>query len=92
MLCHNPARVINRPDLGNLSVGSPADIAVIEVLKGKFGYIDTRGGKIIGDKKLQCAMTLFGGKIVYDPNGLSMPLWEDIPSDADYWKPPAQNY
>ena len=88
----NPARVINRPDLGNLSVGSPADIAVIELLKGKFGYIDVRGGKIIGDKKIQCVMTVFDGKIIYDPNGFGFPEWQNIPKDSDYWKPPAQKW
>src|SRR5205085_1373220 len=32
----NPAQMIKRPELGNLSVGSTADIAVLEILKGKF--------------------------------------------------------
>ena len=86
----NPARIINRLELGNLSAGSPADIAVVEVLKGKYGYIDVRGGKIVGDKKLQCVMTLFDGEIKFDPNGLSMPLWENIPKDAPYWQLPVR--
>ena len=82
----NPAQIINRPELGNLSVGSPADIAVFEMLKGNFGYRGTGGGKIRGDRKLQCVLTLFGGEIVYDhPYGLSLPLWEDIPKDSRYW-------
>ena len=34
-------------------------------------------------------MTLFGGEIVYDhPYGLSLPLWEDIPKDSEYWIDP----
>jgi len=82
----NPARIIHRPELGNLSVGSPADIAVFEMLKGKFSFRGSGGGKIVGDRKLQCVMTLFGGEIVYDhPHGLSIPLWEDIPKDSEYW-------
>lgn len=81
----NPARAIKRPDLGNLSVGAPADVAVIQLLKGKFGYIDSSVGKIIGDKKIQCVMTLFGGKVVFDPSGMSVPLWENIPKDSEYW-------
>jgi dihydroorotase len=82
----NPAQVINRPELGHLGVGAPADIAVFEMLKGNFSYRGTGGGKITGDSKLQCVMTLFGGDIAYDhPYGLSVPLWQDIPKDSRYW-------
>jgi dihydroorotase len=82
----NPAQVINRPELGNLSVGSTADIAAFELLKGKFGYLGTGGGKIVGDRKLQCVLTLVGGEVVYDhPYGLSQPLWQDLPKDSRYW-------
>jgi dihydroorotase len=82
----NPAQMIGRPELGNLSVGSTADIAVFEMMKGKFSYRGTGGGKMVGDKKLQCVMTLFGGEIVYDhPHALSVPLWEEIPKDSRYW-------
>ena len=71
-------------------MGSTADIAVLQVAKGKFAYVDTSGGKIIGDRKIVCAMTLFAGEIVFDPGGLSKPLWQDIPRDSDYWEPPRQ--
>ena len=82
----NPAQMIQRPELGRLSVGSTADIAVFEILKGKFSYLGSGGGKIVGDQKLQCVMTMVGGKILYDhPYGLSVPLWEDIPKDSPYW-------
>ena len=82
----NPAQMISRPELGSLRVGSPADIAVFEMLKGKFAFRGTGGGKIMGDRKLRCVMTVFDGKIAYDhPYGLSIPLWEDIPKDSRYW-------
>jgi dihydroorotase len=80
-----PAQIIRRPELGNLSVGSTADIAVIKLINGKFTYLDTSGGKIDGDKKLECVMTLFGGRVVFDPGGLSYPYWENIPKDDRYW-------
>lgn len=88
----NPARAINRPQLGNLSVGSAADIAVIKLTRGKYGYVDTSGGKIIGDRKIECVMTIFEGSVVFDPSGLSMPLWQDIPKDSEYWRPPRQSW
>jgi dihydroorotase len=82
----NPAQMIHRPELGNLSAGSTADIAVLEIVKGKFAYLGSGGGKIQGDQKLQCVMTMFGGKILYDhPYGLSVPLWQEIPKDSRYW-------
>ncbi|MCC6859056.1 MAG: amidohydrolase/deacetylase family metallohydrolase, partial [Bryobacterales bacterium] len=62
----NPAQMIGRPELGNLSVGSAADIAVLEMMKGKFAYLGSGGGKIEGNQKIQCVMTLFGGRILYD--------------------------
>jgi dihydroorotase len=82
----NPAQMIHQPKLGSLSVGSMADIAVLEILKGKFAYLGSGGGKIEGNQRLQCVMTIFGGKILYDhPYGLSVPLWQDIPKDSRYW-------
>ncbi|MBL8291687.1 MAG: amidohydrolase/deacetylase family metallohydrolase [Bryobacterales bacterium] len=81
-----PAQMIQRPELGNLSVGSTADIAVLEIVKGKFAYLGSGGGKITGNQKLQCVLTMFGGRILYDhPYGLSVPLWQDIPKESRYW-------
>lgn len=74
------ADVIKRPDLGNLSVGGEADIAVLNVRKGKFGFIDVGGGKLIGDQKLECELTVKGGQVVWDLNGISRPLWTEMPS------------
>jgi dihydroorotase len=82
----NPAQMIHRPGLGNLSVGSTADIAVFEMVKGSFAYRGSGGGKIIGDRKLQCVLTIFGGEIAYGhPDGLSIPLWQNIPMNPRYW-------
>lgn len=74
------AEVIKRPELGHLGVGAEADIAVINVLKGKFGFIDTGGGKMFGDRKLECELTVKGGQVVWDLNGISRPLWTDPPA------------
>ena len=70
----NPASLIRRPELGTLSAG--ADIAVIEVLKGDFGFVDSGHAKMRGDKRLQCVLTIRNGVIVWDMNGLSWPDWE----------------
>lgn len=82
----NPAQMIHRSDLGKLSAGAAADIAVLEIQKGKFAYLGSGGGKIEGTQKIQAVMTMFGGKILYDhPYGLSQPLWQDIPKNSRYW-------
>jgi dihydroorotase len=69
-----PAQIINRQELGSLSVGSDADIALLNIRKGKFGLFDYTGYKIETDKKLECEMTLRAGKIVYDLNGIATPV------------------
>ena len=70
----DPAKVIKREELGNLSVGAEADIAVLNLRKGKFGLFDYTGYKIEADKKFECEMTIRAGKIVYDLNGIAEPV------------------
>ena len=72
----NPAKSIKHEELGNLSEGSVADIAVLSVQNGKFGFIDAGGNKIEGNKKLEAELTIRAGKIVWDLNGLSAQEWK----------------
>lgn len=72
----NPAKEIRRPELGTLSVGKDADVAVLEVQHGDFGYIDCGVTKMKGNVKLVARMTVRAGRILYDPSGLSMVEWE----------------
>ncbi|MBL7871413.1 MAG: amidohydrolase/deacetylase family metallohydrolase [Cyclobacteriaceae bacterium] len=67
----NPAQFINRKELGHLSVGAVADITLLSLEKGTFGFVDVGGNKIVGDKKLVCQMTFLNGEVVWDLNGLS---------------------
>ena len=71
----NPATEIKRQDLGHLSPGAEADVAILNVRSGKFGMFDYKGYKIETDKKLECEMTIKGGKIVYDLNGIADPVY-----------------
>lgn len=70
-----PAQIIKREELGNLSVGTEADIAILNLRKGKFGLFDYTGYKVEADKKLECEMTIRAGKIVYDLNGIANPIY-----------------
>lgn len=66
-----PAKSIQRDDIGNLTIGNTADIAVLSTRKGSFGYFDAGGNKIEGKQKLECEMTIRNGQIVWDLNGLN---------------------
>ncbi|MGB7436903.1 MAG: amidohydrolase/deacetylase family metallohydrolase [Candidatus Acidiferrum sp.] len=72
----NPAHEIHHPELGTLSVGKDADIAVLQVDHGKFGFIDCGWARMDGDTNITARMTVRAGRIVYDPSGLSMVEWE----------------
>lgn len=67
-----PAQAIKREELGHLSIGAVADIAVLNLRQGKFGFFDVDGGKMEGNQLLECEMTYKDGEIVYDLNGRSI--------------------
>jgi dihydroorotase len=81
------ASVIKRPDLGHLGVGAEADLAVLRVERGTFGFIDTGGGTATGDRRLECELTLRAGRVVWDLNGISHKPWTEIPP-PDFSAPP----
>lgn len=84
----NPAREIHRPELGTLSVGKEADVAVLEELHGKFGYIDCGYAKLNADVQIVARITIRAGSIVYDPTGLTMTEWEK--ARPQYFSIPAE--
>ena len=67
-----PAQVIKRENLGHLSVGAIADVAILSMRQGTFGFYDKTGYKMMGKQKFDCEMTIKGGKIVYDLNGIGI--------------------
>ena len=71
-----PAREIKHKELGNLDVGAEADIAVLRVEKGRFGFIDSAGARKMADQRIRCEMTLRKGQVAWDWNGLAAPDWE----------------
>ena len=54
----NPATEIRRPEPGQIGVGADADIAVLRLDHGNFGFVDTKGGRIESSGRLGCEMTL----------------------------------
>lgn len=77
----NPAREIHHEELGNLSIGSPGDVAVLSLKQGTFGFTDMYGARMSGGQKLECQLTVHNGKVVYDLEGLSRPDWKSLPPD-----------
>jgi dihydroorotase len=77
----NPAHEIKQVGLGHLSIGAGADVAVLRLEDGRFGFVDSFGGRLRAGRKLVCEMTLRDGKVVYDLNGLARPDWETLPKD-----------
>jgi len=74
----NPAREIKMENLGNLSVGAPADIAVLRLKRGQFGFVDINGARMKGTQKLECELTVRDGLVVYDLNGISRDDWKTL--------------
>jgi dihydroorotase len=71
-----PAKYIKHEELGHLSEGAVADIAVLSLKEGSFGFTDIKGKKIKGTQKLECELTILAGEVVWDLNGISMPEWQ----------------
>jgi dihydroorotase len=72
----HPAREIRRQELGHLSPGAVADVAVLRVERGNFGFLDAGGARMKGTQKLLCELTLRDGRVVYDLNGLTREEWD----------------
>lgn len=66
-----PAKSINQNDIGHLTEGAVADIAIISIKNGDFGFVDAAGFKVKGTQKFEAELTIRDGKIVWDLNGLA---------------------
>ena len=60
-----PAAAMGRPELGMLSVGGPADLAVLSLEDGRFEYIDSRKEIVEGPCKIACDLTVCRGQVIY---------------------------
>jgi dihydroorotase len=66
-----PAKAINRNDLGNLTKGSIADVVLLKIREGSFGFVDAGENRIEGFRKFEAELTIRAGRVVWDLNGLS---------------------
>ena len=72
-----PAQVIKREELGHLSEGAVADVAIFSLQEGDFRFIDSRGFSQPGSQKLQPELTIRAGNVVWDLNGLAATPYEE---------------
>ena len=72
----HPAREIHHEEVGHLTVGSPADVAVLRMVEGNFGFVDSANLRMNGTKKLVAEITLRNGRVVWDLNGMNSEDWE----------------
>jgi len=72
----NSAKAIKRDDLGHLSIGAVADVTILNLRKGDYGFIDVTKKKMKGDQKLECELTIREGAVVYDLNGIASDPWD----------------
>jgi len=78
----HPAQQIKRTDLGHLSVGATADVAVLGLENGTFGFVDVYGAKLMGKQNLVAEMTMKGGVFYWDLNGRLAETWDKL--DKNY--------
>jgi dihydroorotase len=81
-----PAQEIKRPLLGNLDVGADADIALLRLDRGNFGFVDSAGARYPGSQLIVCEMTLRAGKVMWDLNGRASQDWKTFPYQKETWK------
>lgn len=75
----NPAKEIKHPELGNLDDGAVADVTVLKLEQGRFGFVDSAGASRTGAQKLTAEVTIRAGKIVWDLNGRTATDWNSFP-------------
>ena len=74
----HPARQIKREELGHLSVGAIADISVLRLETGQFGFIEVNGARLRGNKRFAAELTLKDGRVMWDRNGLASKDWDKL--------------
>ena len=74
----NPAREVRREQYGHLTPGAVADVAVLRLEQGNFGFIDSARLRMNGTQRLSAEITLKNGQVVWDLNGLASLPWESV--------------
>lgn len=75
----NAARAIRRDDLGTLSVGAVADVAMFRLDEGEFTFQDVQMNERKGKKLLVNTMTMVDGSVLPQADDLPLQPWSKLP-------------
>ncbi len=71
----HPAQQIKREEFGHLTPGAVADVSVMRLEKGEFGFLDIAGKSFQGNQRLGCELTILKGKVMWDLNARADVPW-----------------
>ena len=80
----NAAKALRRPELGHLSEGASADLALLALEKGAYGFLDAGHTRLPADRRLRCVLTARAGRVVFDADGLSLTEWTHAGPYSNY--------
>lgn len=84
----NPAREIHHEELGHLSAGAVADVTLLQLQEGKFGFLDSAGARFDGTRRFIAEVTIKGGEVMWDRNGRAAQEWKSFPYKKRDAQPP----
>jgi dihydroorotase len=73
-----PAREIGHQGLGTLTPGAEADVAILALDEGEFGFVDCGQTRIASNQQLRCVIIVRASEIVYNPHGLGLLSWQQV--------------
>ncbi len=86
MVTWDAARAIRRPELGHLDVGAEADVTVLRLDRGRFGFLDSAGARMMGTQLLVAELTVRRGRVEWDLNGRAAQDWTTFPYKKGTWR------
>jgi dihydroorotase len=60
----NPANILRDPEIGTLSVGTRADVTVLERVKDPCTLTDSRGEKLVAEEQLMPSLVVHRGELI----------------------------
>jgi len=90
MVTWDAARAIRRPELGHLDVGAEADVTVLRLDRGRFGFLDSAGARMMGTQLLVAELTIRRGRVEWDLNGRAAQDWTSFPYKKGTWRKQAR--
>ncbi len=74
----NPAKEIHHEELGHLTPGAVADVTLLRLEEGKFGFLDSAGARFDGTRRFLAEVTIKGGEVKWDRNGRAAQDWKSF--------------